>query len=129
MTVYKLLSIINSAGDLASFIAIGEHQIQYPKDRAILYPNMFVYESEAKARADIGFANNPRLALWECETENEPRPAPSFILRSRYINQHFNAYWEGERKGLWADWFSSILRRPAPGTLLVDDLKLIRPVA
>lgn len=122
MIVYKLLS--KSPWGLRSFIVSGEHGLSYPIGERIEHPNMFVYVSEAAARAD-GYGLNPRLTLWECETTSA-RPVPSLILRSHMVNEHFDAYWNNLEN--WPQGLGDFLRRPVTVALLVDDLKLVREV-
>jgi hypothetical protein len=128
ITVYKVLD--TTYGGLRSLGTVPPHELIYEPGVVKQYPNMFVYESEEAARAGgVGWRH---IVLWECET-TQTRPAPELIVKAHYLNQCFNAYWEagGDHKGLegWPGWLNHMLKTPPDGTVLVDDLKLIRPLA
>lgn len=115
------------AGKLTSIGTIYPHELIYDPEHPTRHPNIFVFESEEAARAWI---TSPRKAsLWECET-TQTKTAPRLILKAHHVNQYFEEYWEAVQQGdPFPAWMAAVLKEPPQGTLLVDDLKLIQPLA
>lgn len=124
MIVYKVLD--THGGRLTSVGTIYPHELVYHPGELLRHPNIFVFESEEAARKWV--TTPEKSALWECETSST-RPAPMLILKAHYVNQEFEGYWEAVSEGAFPGWMAiSMLKETPEGTVLVDDLKLIREI-
>lgn len=119
--VYKLLRLYPD-GRLYSWVARGVHRLEYKTDELILHPNMFVFQQREVAkdwRAE-------EIVVWECET-SQVKPVPEFVLHNDLLNQFFDDYWEGVSRGVHL-YIHRVVSTPPAGTVLVDDLRLIKEV-
>lgn len=123
-TVYKLLDAASEPGKLLSFGTAGVHEVEYKPGETVYHYNMFAFDTLEHARL---YANYDAAPIWECQTSTT-RPAP-VMLHVALVDEWCAEFWEAWGRGnLGEEWYNRVVYSPL-GTLVCDDLKLIREVA